>query len=69
MIIKDINNDDAVVGVDVRDTIHGIQKRVTLDFDRADSMTELSFMVYTPDMARELAKALILAADEAESMS
>lgn len=69
MIIKDINNDDAVVGVDVRDTIHGIQKRVTLDFDSADSMAELSFMVYTPDMARELAKALILAADEAESMS
>ena len=68
MIIKDINNDEAMVGVDVRNTIQGIQKRVTLDFDHADNTTGLSFMEYTPDMARELAKALISAADEAESM-
>lgn len=68
MIIKDINNDETMVGVDVRNTIQGIQKRVTLDFDPADGMNGLSFMEYTPDMARELAKALISAADEAEAM-
>lgn len=68
MIIKDINNDEAMVGVVVRNTIQGIQKRVTLDFDHADNMIGLSFMEYTPDMARELAKALISAADEVESM-
>lgn len=68
MIIKDINNDEARVSLEVRNTIQGKQKRVTLDFDRADNMTGLSFMEYTPYMARELAKALISAADEAESM-
>lgn len=68
MIIKDINNDEARVSLEVRNTIQGKQKRVTLDFDRADNMTGLSFMEYTLYMARELAKALISAADEAESM-
>lgn len=68
MIIKDINNDEARVSLEVRDTIQGKQKRVTLDFDPADEMNGLSFMEYTPDMARELAKALISAADEAEDM-
>lgn len=66
MIIKDINNDEARVSLEVRDTIQGKQKRVTLDFDPADAMNGLSFMEYTPDTARELAKALISAADEAE---
>lgn len=69
MIIKDINDDEARVSFEIRNTIHGKQKRVTLDFDPADEMHRLSFMEYTPDMARELAKALISAADEAESMS
>lgn len=68
MIIKDINNDEARVSLEVRNTIQGKQKRVTLDFDPADEMIGLSFMEYTPDMARELAKALISAADEAEDM-
>lgn len=68
MIIKDINNDEARVSLEVRNTIQGKQKRVTLDFDPADEMNVLSFMEYTPDMARELAKALISAADEAEAM-
>lgn len=68
MIIKDINNDETMVGVEVRNTIQGVQKRVTLDFDPADEMNGLSFMEYTPDTARELAKALISAADEAEAM-
>lgn len=68
MIIKDINNDEARVSLEVRDTIQGKQKRVTLDFDPADEMIGLSFMEYTPDMVRELAKALISAADEAEDM-
>lgn len=66
MIIKDINNDEARVSFEVRNTIQGKQKRVTLDFDPSDEMTGLSFMEYTPDMARELAEALISAADEAE---
>lgn len=64
MIIKDINGDDAKVCAELRDTIQGKQKRVTLDFDPYDEMNGMSFMEYTPDMARELAKALILAADE-----
>lgn len=68
MIIKDINNDEARVSLEVRNTIQGKQKRITLDFDPADEMNGLSFMEYTPDMARELAKALISAADEAEDM-
>lgn len=68
MIIKDINNDEARVSLEVRNTIQGKQKRVTLDFDPADAMVGLSFMEYTPDMARELAKALISAADEAEAV-
>ena len=68
MIIKDINNDEARVSIEIRNTIQGKQKRVTLDFDPADEMIGLSFMEYTPDMARELAKALISAADEAEAM-
>lgn len=68
MIIKDINNDEARVSLEVRNTIQGKQKRVTLDFDPADEMNGPSFMEYTPDMARELAKALISAADEAEAM-
>lgn len=68
MIIKDINNDEARVSIEIRNTIQGKQKRVTLDFDPADEMNGLSFMEYTPDMARELAKALISAAGEAEAM-
>ena len=68
MIIKDNNNDEARVSLDVRNTIQGKQKRVTQDFDPTDEMNGLSFMEYTPDMARELAKALISAADEAEAM-
>lgn len=68
MIIKDINNDEARVSIEIRNTIQGKQKRVTLDFDPADEMNGLSFMEYTPDTARELAKALISAADEAEAM-
>ena len=41
---------------------------VTLDFDPDYNQDEcVSMMQYTPDQARQLASALILAADEAEA--
>lgn len=69
MIIKDFFDDATEVAVKVRDTMQGKQKLVSIDFNPFDRGYDLNFMEYTPDMARELAKALIAAADEAESMS
>lgn len=69
MIIRDFFDDATEVAVKVRDTMQGKQKLVSIDFNPFDRGYDLTFMEYTPDMARELAKALIAAADEAEAMS
>lgn len=69
MIIKDFFDDATEVAIKVRDTMQGKQKLVSIDFNPFDRGYDLTFMEYTPDMVRELAKALIAAADEAESMS
>jgi len=69
MIIKDFFDDATEVSVKVRDTMQGKQKLVSIDFNPFDCGYDLNFMEYTPDVARELAKALIAAADEAEYMS
>lgn len=69
MIIKDFFDDATEVAVKVRDTMQGKQKLVSIDFNPFDCVEGLTFMEYAPDMARELAKALISAADEAEDMS
>ncbi len=66
MIIKDFFDDSAEVAVKVRDTMQGKQKLVAIDFDPFDYGYDLAYMEYTPAAARELAKALISAADEAE---
>ena len=66
MIIKDFFDDATEVAIKVRDTMQGKRKLVSIDFNPFDRGYDLTFMEYTPDMARELAKALISAADEAE---
>lgn len=61
--IEDVVGDAAEVSVLTNRT--GVVKAVvSIDFDPDDS--DVSMMHYTPDDARKLAAALILAADEAE---
>ena len=61
--IEDVVGDEAEVSVLINRT--GVVKAVvSIDFDPDDC--DVSMMHYTPDDARKLAAALILAADEAE---
>lgn len=59
---EDVNGDYA----DVEVIISGDDKFVSLDFDPLVETYPVTMMHYTPDEARKLAAALILAAEEAE---
>lgn len=60
--IDDVHFDQAEVSV--RKTVRGAV--VSLDFDPDDYADCQTLMQYSPDQARKLAAALILAADEVE---
>ena len=65
--IKDISGDDAEVCIlNKRDkSTETIKKIITLDLDPYEQDL-VSIMHYTPEQARQLASALIIAAEEAE---
>lgn len=63
--IEDLVGDAAEVGV--LTNRNGVAKTVvSIDFNPDDEVYPSGYMLYTPDDARKLAAALILAADEAE---
>lgn len=67
--ISDDYNEQAEIQVSkIQDdtTEKGYRLKVSLDFNPNDYSDPNTFMMYTPDQARKLASALILAADEAE---
>ena len=61
--IEDIHFDQAEVSVTIKSFRGNV---VSLDFDPDDYGDGQTLMQYSPDAARKLAAALILAADEAE---
>lgn len=61
--IEDVVGDAAEVSV-LTNRTGAVEAVVSIDFDPDDC--DVSMMHYTPDDARKLASALILAADEAE---
>lgn len=63
--IEDIHFDQAEVSVTIK-SFHG--NVVSLDFDPDDYGDGQTMMQYSPDAARKLAAALILAAEEAEKL-
>lgn len=60
--IKDVNGDNAEVDA----TSYNGKKYVFVDFDPDTVMHPETMMQYSPEQARKLAAALILAAEEAE---
>lgn len=62
VIIEDIYFDQSEVSI--TNTVHG--SAVSLDFDPKNFEDGQTLMQYSPNQARKLAAALILAADEAE---
>lgn len=62
--IDDVHFDQAEVSVKASGTFRG--KVVSLDFDPDGYADCQTLMQYSPEQARKLAAALILAADEAE---
>lgn len=60
--IEDVNGDDAEVTV----TYYIDGKYVFIDFDPDTAIHPETMMQYSPNQARKLAAALILAAEEAE---
>lgn len=63
--VEDITGDEAEVGV-LGNRTGEVKTVVTLDFDPDYECDCIDMMHYTPDQARKLAAALILAAEEAE---
>lgn len=68
IIIKDVTGDEAEVCIlNKRDkSTETIKKIITLDLDPYIEEKGVKVMHYTPEQARKLASALILAAEEAE---
>ena len=67
--ISDDYNEQAEVQVSkIQDdaTEKGYRLKVSIDFSPNDYSDPNTFMLYTPEQARQLAEVLILAADEAE---
>lgn len=62
--IDDVHFDQAEVSIKASGTFRG--KVVSLDFDPDHYGDGHAMMTYSPDQARKLAAALILAAEEAE---
>lgn len=64
--IKDYHGEDAEVKVCKFELIDGDLHLVSLDFDPNEMSYTDKSMLYTPDQARQLAAALIKAADKAD---
>lgn len=61
--LSDRGGDDALISLTT-----GATRYIGVDFDPDEKEACVSYMEYTPDQARSIAAALILAADEADRM-
>lgn len=63
--IEDMHSDESTVTVVKYERCGNMKHAVNLDFD-PNNCTDCTLMQFTPEQARKLAAALILAADEVE---